>query len=50
MCECHPPLQGGERVTSSALRVASEYALNVHPDAAPALGRTATLIAGLEVS
>ena len=39
----------GDKAAATAARLAKEYALNVHPDAAPAYGRTATLIADLEV-
>ncbi|GIL66196.1 hypothetical protein Vafri_19806, partial [Volvox africanus] len=50
--EVPPPLvfdPAREPPATTAARLATEYALNVHPDCAPAAGRNATLIADLEV-
>ncbi|GLI63467.1 hypothetical protein VaNZ11_006441, partial [Volvox africanus] len=50
--EVPPPLMFDpvrEPPATTAARLATEYALNVHPDCAPAAGRNATLIADLEV-
>ncbi|EFJ51734.1 hypothetical protein VOLCADRAFT_87503 [Volvox carteri f. nagariensis] len=50
--EVPPPLildPSREPPAATAARLAAQYALNVHPDCAPAAGRNATLMADLEV-